>query len=564
MGRLHVTQIEKRLGETVLPLVDVDDLQKYKQADAEKTAKSRGLAAFAAMHVAGVNAEEAASAITDEPGDNGIDLALALPAQRRIVIVQSKWAEDSGGSASKDDMLKLRAGLDDLVSCKWNKFGPKLAALKDDLEDLLYDPKVQIDIVFAHLGRAEIADEVQEVIDDYLRDMNDPSETATFTYLNQGRLHRLLVAETTTAKIDLEVDVSDWGTLDTGPQAFYGHVSGSDIADWYHTYGDSLLVQNVRMHLSDSEVNEGLLQTLRDEPSSFWYYNNGITMLCEKIVKAPAGGADRRVSRFGLTGVSIVNGAQTAGTISRFSQQGGDLSSVQVLVRFISLENAAPGFASNVTKGTNTQNRIGGREFVSMDPEQGRLRDEFAVAGLTYVFRTGEASPPPQTGCDLDDATVALACAHSAQLATQAKREISRLWDDISKAPYKLLFNSSTTYLHVWRTVQALRMVEEELRNARRELVGRDQLIATHGNRALLNLLFQQVSLNGLDDPDRDWDVALTKIRSRFSPTLHSMIEIVNSDFPGYPASTFKNASKVTAIGKAVLADVSANASNSL
>jgi hypothetical protein len=37
---------------------------------------------------------------------------------------------------------------------------------------------------------------------------------------------------------------------------------------------------------------------------------------------------------------------------------------------------------------------------------------------------------------------VALACAHSGALATQAKREVSRLCDDTSKSPYKILFNA--------------------------------------------------------------------------------------------------------------------------
>ena len=74
MGRLHVTQIEKKLGETVLPHVDVSDLSRYQATDAERTQKSRGLAAFVALHSAGISAEDAAAAITDEPGDNGIDL----------------------------------------------------------------------------------------------------------------------------------------------------------------------------------------------------------------------------------------------------------------------------------------------------------------------------------------------------------------------------------------------------------------------------------------------------------------------------------------------------------
>jgi hypothetical protein len=68
---------------------------------------------------------------------------------------------------------------------------------------------------------------------------------------------------------------------------------------------------------------------------------------------------------------------------------------------------------------------------------------------------------------------VALACAHSAALSTQAKREVSRLWDDTSKSPYKILFNAKTNHLRAWRMVQILRAIDRELESARSGLDNR-------------------------------------------------------------------------------------------
>jgi hypothetical protein len=37
-------------------------------------------------------------------------------------------------------------------------------------------------------------------------------------------------------------------------------------------------------------VNNLVLETITDNPANFWYFNNGVTALCESIDKAPAGG----------------------------------------------------------------------------------------------------------------------------------------------------------------------------------------------------------------------------------------------------------------------------------
>ena len=73
---------------------------------------------------------------------------------------------------------------------------------------------------------------------------------------------------------------------------------------------------------------------------------------------------------------------------------------------------------------------------MALDPEQHRLRTELKIDGVIYNFKTAEGTVRDQKTFDIEEATVALACA-SADLAlsTLAKREIGRLWDDTSKAP---------------------------------------------------------------------------------------------------------------------------------
>jgi hypothetical protein len=68
------------------------------------------------------------------------------------------------------------------------------------------------------------------------------------------------------------------------------------------------------------------------------------------------------------------------------------------------------------------------------------------------------------------EATVALACAaDDVSLAVQAKREIGKLWEDITKAPYRALFNPSVTGPEVWRLVRILRTAETTLQSQQKK-----------------------------------------------------------------------------------------------
>ncbi|MER6969225.1 AIPR family protein, partial [Streptomyces halstedii] len=288
--------------------------------------------------------------------------------------------------------------------------------------------------------------------------------------------------------------------------------------------------------------------------AAFWYFNNGVTILCQKIAKSPAYGTDRRIGAFTFSGADVVNGAQTVGSIAKASRLGIDLSQAKVTVRFISLEGAEPQFANSVTRATNTQNRISGRDFLALDPEQSRLKNEFLVEGLTYIFKSGESDPTPENGCSVTDATIALACAASdVSLSTQAKREISRLWDTGERGAYKRLFNPSVSYQRIWRSVGVMRQVEELLGNALQSLEGRARGMAVHGNRLILHLIFRQLETSKIDDPRFDWDNQVVRVPGLVKQTLAAVTDVADVEYPGYPASLFKNATKCSGLAEIAL-----------
>lgn len=547
MGDLHVAQIRRRLTDTTYPHIDVSDVVSHGPDQVESFRITRALAAFVLTKLAGLDNEEAALCVTDGTDDNGIDaIAIVDSDPPRLYVVQTKWSDTGNKGAALDEMMKFQKGLADLVSGKWERFNDKVKKREAELDRILLNTDLRIEVIFASMGTPAVADAVRAHMDDYITTLNDPTEVAVFSYANQGFIYKLLVDETRSSKIDLTVELSDWGRLEGPPDAIYGHVSGSEIASWLRDHGDFLLARNVRVVLPNSEVNNSVLDTITETPENFWYFNNGVTALCDSIDKAPAGGPERRQGTFGFKGVSVVNGAQTVGTLARALRQGkqAELESVRVMVRFISLETVAEDFAKRVTRATNTQNVIGGRDFVGLDAEQVRLRDDFSVDGLTYAIRSGEERPDPDKGCEFGEAAVALACAHSAALATQAKREVSKLWDDTSKSPYKVLFNGATNYLRVWRTVQVLRAVDRELENARGGLDNRTKGYSIHGNRLIAHVIFDRLDMKEIENHSADWKPIISEARRMTIPTLQTMRDIGEDEYGGYTAMLFKNATK--------------------
>jgi len=348
-------------------------------------------------------------------------------------------------------------------------------------------------------------------------------------------------------------EANEWGKVAEPFLAYYGMVDLQDIGTWKQ-FGQSLYHRNLRGFKGSTDVNEAIVKTARSAPEHFWYFNNGITILCEKLLKQPLGGSNRDSGVFECEGASVVNGAQTVGSI--ISAIDGGLNGFQrarVLVKIIDLERVPPTFAAELTRAANTQNRIEKKDFAALDPEQDRLKTELLLeCEKLYAYKTGDREPSPAEGCALDDAAIALACAQKdVGLCVQAKREVGRLYDDIQQAPYRILFNPSLTALRMWRSVEVMRLVDEELKKqASRE--GKDRLIAVHGNRFVLHLVFWSLGNYESASPEE-----FEEIKKRIPElTLEALGKATSAKekqaASSYPANFFKNATKCKELETAI------------
>jgi hypothetical protein len=282
-------------------------------------------------------------------------------------------------------------------------------------------------------------------------------------------------------------------------------------------------------------------------PEAFWYFNNGITLVADEAIKAPAGAASHSAGVFAFKGASIVNGAQTVSSLAKVDNDS-HLGKVRVAMRVILLKNAPAGFGNDVTRTNNLQNRIEPRDFAAQDPQQTRLRQEMAIEGIDYQFVRSDDATPSSTSCELLEVTTALACATGdSSLAVQVKTGIGRFFADLSKAPYKLVFNPSISGARAFNATTLQRHIDGWIERKKKSLhkkSGPPWGVLVHGNRVLATAVFSRFGGSRLQQPISSFTTTWTaaEIDTLCEESYIKMVKTIESQYSGrFLGVLFKN-----------------------
>ena len=126
---------------------------------------------------------------------------------------------------------------------------------------------------------------------------------------------------------------------------------------------------NVRDYQQGTSINNDIQTTLKTNPDKFTLLNNGITVVCEKLLIC-----NRKIT---FTSPQIVNGCQTCNEIFRANSSNIDLSNVSVIIKAISTTDE--DIINAIVQGTNKQNIVYDEAFEVTRPFHKRL-EEFFIA----------------------------------------------------------------------------------------------------------------------------------------------------------------------------------------
>jgi len=215
-----------------------------------------------------------------------------------------------------------------------------------------------------------------------------------------------------------------------------GRIPVSEIAALLKNHGERLLERNIRRYLGlqGNRVNEGIRETLKgNQPDYFYFFNNGITLVCDDFSYNALQNSDFQVK---VENLQIVNGGQTCMTIFKTleSTPSADIpKDASVLVRLYKLPKDNHDIVLQITYATNSQNPVDLRDLKANDEKQRQL--EQSVSALGYVYRRKRGD----TGAKSTDVT-----------SGSAAEAILAVW---RQAPHQAKFFTREHFGKLYRTI---------------------------------------------------------------------------------------------------------------
>lgn len=574
---IAIRQIKAQLFRKYADIPPTDYIGRNDNAEDKDVAMdSRRLAALAIeMETGETDPETLIGSVTDGAGDKGLDAIYIDESHKKIILVQSKWRSDGSGSINLSETSKFANSLREIISGDlahspfFKDANSRVKAKLSDIDSALNTIGYTVHAIMITTAKKHIKKENLSPIKPLL-DEATTSDTSLFYFreITQGDIYNYFTKEISRKEITLTIELHNWGCITEPYKAYYGTTSASSIAEWYQEYGNDLFSQNIRSFKGSSDVNQGIINTLKEEPGNFFLYNNGIKLLCSKTTRTAKNSNNHTYTSIELKDVSIVNGAQTTGAIGKFYQDPNNSENeALVFVEVIDLTGMTESAAATITKLSNTQNRIEGKDFASLDPTQCRIAQQLALEKepVTYIYKTGEASPQETDAlyCTLDEAIPALACEQDdIKLVTLAKGNVGALTADTTKAPYKKLFNSGTSGITLYNSVQVMRYIEAKLEE---EYKNKEEtrLIAIHGNRFILHLVLQSIKeeLQKKNSTLSEQILSTEKLHSLVDKFLPKYVQKTRDTFyklypKGIASYAFRNQSKCTEMQNAILGTI--------
>lgn len=161
-------------------------------------------------------------------------------------------------------------------------------------------------------------------------------------------------------------------------KAYITAVSAKWLKGKYNTYQDDIFSGNPRNYLGSgkkkNKINLGIMETISQQPDNFWAYNNGVTALVNSYEVT----SDSQGQHLSISGITIINGAQTTGAISNVESLGD----AWVPIRFIVCQDS--NIIDDIISNNNKQNEILPSDLRSNDRIQTKLREQFGPYPKLY------------------------------------------------------------------------------------------------------------------------------------------------------------------------------------
>ncbi len=310
----------------------------------------------------------------DNAGDKGIDF-IAID-EEKIYIIQTKYGTKD--VKQLEDFINLPQNLKtDLYKNTAN------AELRAFIKDIQHIKNPEYNLLYVTTER--VVEDEQKHYEDKAKSNNVQFSIIDFSKLRIEYETVKTMGDNPPDTVIFNLGQEDYMRLSIEPnETIVVTQKGSKIRSLYQKpeCRERLFNLNIRQWLGKNSVNRGMIETIENEPNKFFYYNNGITAICENYI------LDEKTNTLTCHKFQVVNGAQTLTTIAK-QPDSIDITQIKVLIKIVKADKYTSGdressLAANIVKNNNSQNVIKSIDFRSNDFIQVSIENKVKDYKLKY------------------------------------------------------------------------------------------------------------------------------------------------------------------------------------
>ncbi|MDR3365593.1 MAG: AIPR family protein [Prevotellaceae bacterium] len=392
--------INKHIVDQRIRKIVNDNPDKFSGENGDKKKLSKAFVCLSVASYLGIELEEVFDLITEGGTDAGVDAIFIGGVNGydfSVVLFQGKYTFD----LSRDTNFPANAILRAIGSIgaifdpsKPIEMSDDLAPKVEDIRSLIADGYIpNIKCVFTSNGLRW-----QQEGDTHIANAGFPENQVRFEHYNHGHIVDSLQSK---KGINETLQLSGKSIQENFnfKRVLVGKINVMELARLFERHGDSLLDQNIRKYLglSENRVNAAIRDTLVGEKrDNFYFYNNGITMICSKFSYNGLQ-ADSWVVK--VDNLQVINGGQSCQTILSTVRNNPaiDYTNSYVLLRLYELpDDGVDSLITDVTIATNSQNPVDLRDLRANDDLQKRLEAATSELGYSYKRKKDNTFSSPE------------------------------------------------------------------------------------------------------------------------------------------------------------------------
>ncbi len=161
------------------------------------------------------------------------------------------------------------------------------------------------------------------------------------------------------------------------------NISALSLKNLYEQYGyRGLFAQNLRYYVKNAKIDGNIIKSIQEQPENFWYYNNGVILICDDYVIE---GDSIIVQNF-----SIINGGQTTKLVGETEFTQDFYIQCKIIKNKYEAVDDRLEFIANVAEASNTQKPIKDKDLIANRIEQRLLKKQLTNVGIFCHIKRGE------------------------------------------------------------------------------------------------------------------------------------------------------------------------------